>query len=245
MKEDNMYPVIAWFSCGCVSAVACSMVIARFKNVKLFYIDTGQEHPDNKRFLHDCERWYQLPISIVKNDKFVDAFDVISKSHYLNGPSGARCTLELKKRMRWVIEDKLKIWHAQVFGFDITELRRAQRFTEQYPKSKPIFPVIDAKLSKAECLGILKAKGIEIPMMYKLGYHNNNCIGCVKGGRGYWARIRKDFPSVFAKMASLERELNHSCINGCFLDELPQKYAMMPPIVESCSLFCDPEFLNI
>ena len=24
--------------------------------------------------------------------------------------------------------------------------------------------------------------GIEIPVMYRLGYNNNNCVGCVKGG---------------------------------------------------------------
>lgn len=30
--------------------------------------------------------------------------------------------------------------------------------------------------------------------MYDLGYANNNCIGCVKGGIGYWNKIRIDFP---------------------------------------------------
>lgn len=56
--------------------------------------------------------------------------------------------------------------------------------------------------------------------MYDLGYHNNNCVGCVKGGMGYWNRIRIDFPEVFRKMAELEREIGHSCINGVYLDEL-------------------------
>ena len=32
--------------------------------------------------------------------------------------------------------------------------------------------------------------------MYDLGYPNNNCIGCIKGGMGYWNRIRKDFPDI-------------------------------------------------
>ena len=230
MKIENSLPVIAWFSCGCVSAVACYMAIARFKNVRIYYIDTGQEHPDNVRFLHQCEEWFQLPISVIKNEKFADAFDVCEKTRYLNGPSGARCTLELKKKMRGRIED---------------ELRRAKRFYEQYPEAKAIFPVINAKLTKQECLGLLKAHNIGIPMMYKLGYHNNNCIGCVKGGRGYWARIRKDFPQHFARMAELERRIGHSCINGCFLDELPMDARLMPPIVESCSLFCEPEFMNL
>jgi len=41
--------------------------------------------------------------------------------------------------------------------------------------------LIDNDLSKENCLAIIDRAGIEIPMMYKLGYNNNNCIGCVKG----------------------------------------------------------------
>lgn len=30
---------------------------------------------------------------------------------------------------------------------------------------------------------VLRA-GIELPLMYRMGYDNANCIGCVKGGEG-------------------------------------------------------------
>lgn len=51
---------------------------------------------------------------------------------------------------------------------------------------------------------------IELPAMYKLGYKNNNCIGCVKGGAGYWNKIRRDFPEAFEKMALVEEELGRT-----------------------------------
>ena len=35
----------------------------------------------------------------------------------------------------------------------------------------------------------------------------NNCIGCVKGGMGYWNKIRRDFPERFEEMAALEKEI--------------------------------------
>lgn len=67
-------------------------------------------------------------------------------------------------------------------------------------------------------------------MMYRLGYKNNNCIGCVKGGMGYWNKIRKDFPATFQRMASLERKLDVAILKEeepgtkkrlrVFLDEL-------------------------
>ena len=48
--------------------------------------------------------------------------------------------------------------------------------------------------------------------MYKLGYNNNNCIGCVKGGIGYWNKIRVDFPAEFDRMAELERKIGHAVL---------------------------------
>lgn len=52
-----------------------------------------------------------------------------------------------------------------------------------------------------------------------LGYRNNNCIGCVKGGMGYWNKIRVTHPDVFERMAAEERRLGFS-LNTVFLDEL-------------------------
>ena len=237
--------VISWFSCGVTSAVATKIILSKYDDVRIMYIETGQEHPDNKRFIQDCETWFSHNIEVFRNQKYSSVFDVIGKTHYINGVAGARCTLELKKKVRWGIEDEIKVWQAQVFGFDAGETKRAQRFTEQYPAAKPIFPLIDNGLSKSDCLAIISRAGIELPIMYKLGFHNNNCIGCVKGGRGYWALIREKFPKYYNKMARIEREIGHSCIRDCFLDELPKDARKLPPIVPSCSLFCDPDFLDI
>ena len=235
--------VICWFSCGATSAVATKIMLQKNKEVRIIYIDTHSEHADSMRFLHDCEKWFNHPIEIYSSPKFVNHWDVIERERFLNSPFGARCTLELKKKVRWMIEDEIKNWDAQMFGFDISETKRAIRFKEQYPMTKACFPLIEKQLSKSDCLALLRKANIEIPMMYRLGYHNNNCVGCVKGGKGYWSKIKKDFPDVFDRMAKIERELNNSCIKGCFLDEL--KPVEMPPIVESCSLFCDPEFIDV
>lgn len=241
MKKKNS--VIAWFSCGATSAVATKLAIKEFGNVDVYYIDTGGEHPDNKRFLEDCQAWFAQKIHIRKSRIYASPMDVYRRTRFLNGASGARCTLELKKKVRWEIEDELQEWKSQVFGFDIAEIKRFTRFRQQYPKAKPIAPLITNGLDKASCLAILQSEGIELPAMYRLGFHNNNCIGCVKGGKGYWCAIRKHFPDVFNTMAKIEREIQHSCIKDCYLDELGEYN--LPPIVPSCSIFCDPDFLNV
>ena len=75
--------------------------------------------------------------------------------------------------------------------------------------------------------------------MYDLGYPNNNCIGCVKGGAGYWNKIRQDFPEVFERRAKMEREIGHSILKDCFLDELPiDKGRMSEEVMDECSILC-------
>lgn len=99
-------------------------------------------------------------------------------------------------------------------------------------------------------MGILLKAGIEIPVMYKMGYSNNNCIGCVKGGISYWNKIRKDFPETFQRMAQIERIVGATCLkdrNGrIWLDELnPQRGDEIEKIISECSIICQIEFANI
>lgn len=241
--------VIAWFSCGATSAVACKLALNRFETVRIFYADTGGEHEDSTRFLEDCENWFGQEITIVRSPLFSDHFDCLERKGW--GAMGASCTLELKKKMRWKIEEEFPLYQAQIFGFDLSEQKRAQRFVEQYPQAKAVFPLIENGLTKQECLAILERAGIALPAMYKLGYHNNNCIGCVKGGLGYWNKIRVDFPEAFRRMAEIERKrgfASHKDHTGTpiFLDELdPNRGEFVSEIMPECGLFCAVEFLNI
>lgn len=214
--------VVCWFSCGAASAVATKLTLANFghDNVVVAYTDTGAEHEDNKRFLRECAEWFEHPIIPLKSDKFEDTWDVWETTRYLVGPSGARCTGELKKKVRYAFE---RPEDRQVFGFtaDRREVRRAERFREQNPGVTILTPLIERGLGKQDCLSVMDSLGIAVPTMYLLGYENNNCIGCVKGGIGYWNKIRVDFPATFWRMAHLERELNHTVLRESVNDGPP------------------------
>ena len=240
--------IIAWFSAGITSAVACKLALDMYENVEIYYIETGSAHPDNKRFIQDCEKWYGQKINIVTNSKgYKNHIDVIEKTRYVNGPSGARCTLELKKNVRYEIEDKTE-WTNQVFGFEYSqkEINRAVRFKEQHSKTNPLFPLINKRLTKNQCAWILGEIGIELPVMYKLGYENNNCIGCVKGGKFYWNKIKKDFPQWFKDMAKVERYVGNSCIKNVFLDELKETSGRQnKEVFPECGVFCQVELKDL
>lgn len=240
--------IIAWWSAGVTSAVACKMAIDEFGDrVKPIYFAIDSSHPDNARFKKQCEAWYGTEIEVCRSKKYVDQFDVIEKTKYVNGPAGARCTTELKKKVRMDIE-ATRTFDAQVFGFEYSkkEINRAIRFKEQYPAAKPYFPLIENKLTKPETLYLLEEAGIPRPEMYNLGYRNNNCIGCVKGGAGYWNKIREDFPDHFNRMADLERKIGRSCLKGDFLDQLdPNKGHAQKVVMPDCGNFCDIEFSEL
>jgi 3'-phosphoadenosine 5'-phosphosulfate sulfotransferase (PAPS reductase)/FAD synthetase len=236
--------VVAWFSCGVTSAVATKITIEAYPEAIVAYCDTGAEHPDNARFLKDCEAWFGRKIDVLRSAKYRDIWDVFEKRRFLVSPKGALCTVELKKTVR---RDFEKPDDLQIFGFDTSELPRAQRFKDNNPEVDVWYPLIERGLSKPDCLDAVRRAGIEIPAMYKLGYRNNNCIGCVKGGAGYWNKIRKDFPAVFARMAAMERKLG-AAINKStsadgerrkvFLDELDPGAGRHSDLDISCGLFC-------
>lgn len=227
---------VCWLSAGISSFVAGYLA----KGIdEYIYIDIENQHPDSMRFIKDCERFFVKPVTVLKS-QYGNVQNVIRTFRYVNGPYGAKCTDVLKKRVRKEWEyDHRDYDLTYVWGFDCTETNRADRLRETMFEYSHEFPLIDRGLTKQEAHGIAMELGLQRPKMYDLGYRNNNCIGCVKGGMGYWNKIRVDFPEVFRQMANLEREIGHSCIKGVFLDELdPSRGRAEKEIMPDCGVLC-------
>jgi 3'-phosphoadenosine 5'-phosphosulfate sulfotransferase (PAPS reductase)/FAD synthetase len=238
--------VVVWFSCGAASAVAAKLTVAEYGHdaVHLVYTDPGSEHVDNVRFRADVEEWIGHRVEVLRSEKYADTWQVWEERRFLNGPTGALCTTELKKRLRFAYQRPDDV---QVFGYTVEEKHRADRFREQNPGVDLRTPLIDRGLTKDDCLAMIHRAGIELPAMYLLGYRNNNCIGCPKGGMGYWNKIRRDFPETFDRMALLERDLGATCLRDStggtsvpvYLDELdPNRGSHSDEPSFECSLLC-------
>lgn len=222
---------VAWFSCGVASAVTCLMR----PDWDWVYIEISSAHPDNERFIKEVEAKTGKKIIRKRSEKYADQFEVIRKRRYINGPAGAACTTVLKRDVR----DSMNITGLQAFGYTVEERHRAERLSLLHPELKAVFPLIQEQFTKQMCHDFLKDYGIDAPRMYTLGYQNNNCIGCVKGGKKYWQKIRKDFPAYFAEMSKLEREVGATCINGTYLDELPIEQPSLFVELPECGGFCE------
>lgn len=232
---------ICWLSAGVSSFIAG--YLERESIDEFIYIDIDNQHPDSMRFIKDCEKALGKPINILKS-RYGSVENVIKTFRFISSPNGAKCTSILKKRVRkeWEYEHK-DCELTYVWGFDFNEKHRAERLDEATPDIHNEYPLIERQLTKQDVHAICERLGIKRPAMYGLGYPNNNCIGCVKAGKGYWNKIRVDFPEVFDRMAKLEREVGHSCINGVYLDELdPSEGRMSDEISQDCGVMC---YLNL
>ncbi len=108
------------------------------------------------------------------------------------------------------------------------------------------FPLIERSMTKQDAHELAARLGLKRPAMYDMGYENNNCIGCLKGGIGYWNKIRKDFPEVFAARAKLERDLGRFILkdadgNPLWLDELAEYRGRTPKAIPNmeCGIMCE------
>lgn len=241
--------IVSWFSCGTASAVTTKLVLAKYSathDVAIVRCGVPEEHSDNDRFMVDCSKWFGEPIIVVRSREFVSCEDVWAKSRYMSGVGGAVCTVEMKKAVRWDFERE---WgpDLQAFGYTADEVKRADRFRKKNPDVRLVTPLIEGGLSKEDCHAIINRAGIVIPAMYRLGFNNANCIGCVAAqAPSYWNRVRRHFPDVFERRAVLSRSLGVRLVKltsgdrqRIFLDELRPDAGggdTDPPM--DCSLLC-------
>lgn len=238
-----MNRVIVNFSCGAASAVAAKICVdawSKIREVKIVYADlSADEHPDNLRFLADVESWIGKKVERIRNPKYTGIDDVFLTERYIVGITGAACT----KRLKRDVIDKLRTPDdIRVIGFTADERDRIEAIIARNLQMKFSWVLADAGITKSDCYRILQNAGIALPWMYLNGYSHNNCVGCVKGGMGYWNKIRRDFPDVFAKRAEIQREIGAGFGGGdrqFFLDTLdPEAGRDVPEPDIECGVFC-------
>jgi hypothetical protein len=246
--------IVVWFSCGIASAVAAKRTIEKYGtkyNIRLVYNPVIEEHEDNLRFLHDVEKWLNVKVEFATNYKYPNcsAREIWDKKKFMSSPYGAPCTKILKKEARFQWEYSNKYSH-MVLGFTVEEKRRHERFVMS--ERENVLPVlIEDGLTRQQCADIINKAGIKPSFMYRLGYPNANCIGCVKiTAPQYWNHVRRTHPSIFN-----DRIEQSQCL-GCKLVELGKQRIMLSDlhpdekrgrplktISVDCGIFCTPEGL--
>jgi hypothetical protein len=246
-----MSRIVCQFSCGAASAVATKLALAEYakaRDVQIINAFLKNEHPDNRRFLADCEAWFGRPITVLRDEKFgADIVQVFKRRQFMKGPMGAPCSRELKRKL---LDGWSQPGDVIVLGFTAEERDRWEDFVERNPDRPAIAPLVDKGLDKDDCKAMVQRAGIELPMMYRLGYENANCIGCVKGGEGYFRAIREDFPAEFEELRQVQDEIGEGAWFLRYrsgprkgerfpLRDLPEGIARRNEKLPACSFFCE------
>lgn len=240
-----MSRIVCQFSCGAASAVAAKLTLVKHPEAEIINAFLKQEHADNRRFFDDCARWFGKPITTLRDEKYgASTIEVFRRKRFMNGPMGAPCTRELKRK---ILDAWKQPGDVMVFGYTAEEEGRLDDFRERNPDRPVLSPLIDAGLTKEDCKAMVQRAGIELPFMYRLGYDNANCIGCVKGGEAYWRAIREDFPVEFEELAQVQEEIgegaylfrNRKTGVRFSLRELGDGPVRRNEKLPSCSFFCE------
>lgn len=202
-----MKRMVCRFSCGAASAVATKLILSECAAEQVVIVNAFivEEHADNRRFLTDCERWFGHPIIVVRDEKYGASTDEIWKrKKFMVGRRNAPCSSELKRKVMGTLALPGDI---TVLGFTAEETNRFDGLCDRFPEEQFRAPLIEKNLGKDDCLAMIERAGIELPMMYRMGYANANCIGCPKGGQAYWQNIRADFPERFAVIQGIQEAI--------------------------------------
>jgi 3'-phosphoadenosine 5'-phosphosulfate sulfotransferase (PAPS reductase)/FAD synthetase len=241
--------IAVWFSCGAASAVAAKLTLDKYgsdNRVSIVNNPIAEEHEDNQRFLKDVGKWLNVDIKFAIRSKYPDqsCVSVWESRRFMSGPMGAPCTLELKKKARqeWETINKPDF---TVLGFTAEEVKRAERF-KLSERDTLLTPLIDVGYTKQDCFTILAQAGVDLPEIYKRGFPNANCIGCVKATSAtYWNLVRKEFPEVFEHRSAQSRDIGSKLVyykgERIQLDELPEDATgrKLKDYDFECGIFCE------
>ncbi len=257
--------IVCYFSCGAASAVAAKLAIEKYgkENVRVVNNPVINEHPDNIRFLEDCQKWIGIKIEKAINPCYAkcDIEEIFDDYEFVSNAAGfAPCTFELKQvaRMEWEKNNNFdKEKDVVVMGYTKGEEKRAEGFRKSKKNIGYILecPLIDKGYDKHRCFAEMEKAGIKLPEIYtKYEFPNANCIGCVKSGSAwYWNLVRKHFPEIFKRRAEQSRRLGCRLVDlgikknppegyerHIFLDELSPDVKGRKPkdCYVECGIFC-------
>lgn len=239
--------IVSHFSCGAASAVATKLILSEYpaERVRIMNAFLVEEHKDNQRFLVDCRRWFNHPIEQFVSEEYLgSAREVWRRKRFLaNGMYGAPCSVELKRK---ILDAECSPTDIFVLGYTKEEEDRVERFMAANNGRKVLTPLIDRGLGKADCLAIIERIPIALPAMYLLGFNNNNCIACCKGGEGYWDKTRTVFPKDFIEVAEIQKAIGPGAYifrdrhtgERFSLYDLPEGAGRHDEPAIECSIFC-------
>jgi hypothetical protein len=217
--------VIVGFSGGVTSAWCAGWALAQYpkEDVVFLFHDTKEEHPDTYRFIREMAAALKHPVTEFSDGRSVT--EVFHDEGAIANNRMAFCSRILKAEQR---DKYMNLLRAEgvteivnVVGFTAGEWQRVQRATMRAQQQKfiALFPLALEGITKQECADWCLSLGVKPSEMYRWSEHAN-CIGCVRGGKGYWLKVKENAPEVWDQRVALEKEFGHTILKDTSLIQL-------------------------
>lgn len=202
---------VVFFSGGIGSYMTAKRVIEKHgaENVDLLFTDTKIEDEDLYRFINESVE--KLGANYIYLADGRDPWQIAKDVRFLPNSRIAQCSHLLKQKPA---KDHIFANYdpentVLYLGIDWTEEHRRNAPIKNWSPFKVEFPMCEAPyMTKDQMLEVLKADGIEVPRLYKLGFSHNNCGGfCFRGGIGHFNNLLNQMPERFNYHAKKEQEM--------------------------------------
>jgi hypothetical protein len=195
--------------------------------VWLFH-DTKEEDADTYRFIREFSEVAGHPITEQSDGRSVT--QVFEDKNAIANNRMAFCSSILKAEQRDVYFDKLRAEGidsiTNVLGFTAMEVQRIQRATARSMQAqmgdKPYyvnFPLVNNDITKQMAADYCLSLGVQPPEMYRWSEHANR-VGCVRGGKAYWLKVKENRPLIYAQRSALEEQYGHTILKDTTLVQL-------------------------
>lgn len=206
LGRDVVPDHVVMFSGGAASYLAAKRVLTRESraSVTLLFCDTKQEDADLYRFLDDCERRLNHPVTRIADGRSV--WQVFHDEGMIGNTRADLCSRILKRDLAdaWVKANCAD--PVLYFGFDFTEPNRLDGVRRAKPWARCEAPLADEMMWKHQILAEVEADGLRLSRAYSQGYTHDNCGGgCIKMGQAGWARTLRVRPEVFGMWEAEEQ----------------------------------------
>jgi hypothetical protein len=168
----------------------------------------GREHTRAERMRNSLSRW--LPRVVWLKDGR-DIWQVFKDDAFLGNTRLANCSKFLKQRpaRAWLDANCDPATTVVYVGIDWSEQHRLPAVVRNYLPYRAEAPLCSPPyVEKADILAAVRARGIEPPRLYDLGFTHANCGGgCVRAGQGQFAHLLKVIPERFLWWEENEEDL--------------------------------------
>lgn len=217
--------IVVGHSGGVTSAWSLNWALENFprEEVVALWHDTKKEDDDTLRFLREISERLAIPITERSDGRSVD--EVEDDEGALANNRMAFCSRILKAEPKERYFEELRSQGVEriisILGFSGHEWQRIQRATAHAEAGRytVLFPVAGTGITKQECADWCLSIGVRPADMYRWSEHAN-CVGCRRGGKAYWLKVKENRPDVFLEAIQREQQFGHTFLKDTSLEQL-------------------------